>query len=94
MCLVITALMALATLWFWKSHDARNRLHSRTVFLCFGAAALMWAVDRLFAVAEGEPFLEMTLDDTLLGLTVAAFAFALWGAMLARDRILGAARAG
>lgn len=93
MCLIITALMALGTLWFWKSHDAQNRLHSRTIFLCFGAAALMWAVDRIFAIAGGGPFFEMALDDALLGLAVAASAFVLWGAMLAKDRILGAARA-
>ncbi len=93
MCLVITALMALATLWFWKARDQENRLHSRTIFLCFGAAALMWVVDRFFAISEGEPFFEMTKDDALLGLTVTAFALGLWGLLVARDRLAAEAKA-
>ncbi|MGN0902109.1 MAG: hypothetical protein ACI4M9_02380 [Succinivibrio sp.] len=43
-------------------------LHAMSVM--FGSASLMWIVDCLFAASEGEGFFDLSLDDTLLGLTI------------------------
>lgn len=48
----------------------------------FGAA-LMWSVDGFFALAQGEPFLEISMNDALLGVTVVlcgALLFAVYSA--------------
>lgn len=71
MCLIITTLCALLSALLFLGWDKENAHHTRTLFLMYGAAAAMWFTDRLFAVAEGEEFLELTLSDACLGFTVA-----------------------
>lgn len=51
--------------------------------LAFWGASLMWCVDGIANLAEGEPFIELTdpalmVDDALLGFVVVAAALALW----------------
>ncbi len=94
MCLIITALMTLITLWVWKKLDPDNRFYSRTIFICFAAAAIMWTVDRFFALSDGEAFFELSLDDTLLGLTVSFCVMVLWAVMavFGRTRFVKAGR--
>jgi hypothetical protein len=72
MCLLITLAAAIAAslVWYFKRRDSATKLD--TLSLMYWGAALMWMVDGFFSLAEGEPFLELTRDDALLGLLVAA----------------------
>jgi hypothetical protein len=78
MCLLITLAAALAAslTWYRKGRDEAMKLE--TLSLMYWGAALMWMVDGFFRLAEDEPFLELTLDDVLLGLLVVACGLLAW----------------
>lgn len=38
--------------------------------LMFWGAALMWSIDGVFSVIGGEPFFNISLEDTLLGVLI------------------------
>lgn len=42
----------------------------------------MWLVDAFFRITEGEPFLDMSLNDALLGLTVVLCGLLAWATIL------------
>ncbi len=69
MCLIITALAALCCFIMYR---IRNAKILSMLSVMYGSAALMWVVDCVFAVSEGEPFFDLSADDTCLGLTVVA----------------------
>jgi hypothetical protein len=68
----MTLAMAVAAslVWYFKGRSGGTKLD--TLALAYWGAALMWMVDGFSRLAEGEPFLELTRDDALLGLLVAA----------------------
>lgn len=72
MCLLITlaAAMAASLVWYFNRRNGGTTLE--ILCLTYWGAALMWMVDGFFRLAEDEPFLEITLDDALLGLLVTA----------------------
>jgi hypothetical protein len=72
MCLLMTLAAAIAAslAWYCKGRNGATKLD--TLALMYWGAALMWMVDGFFSLAEGEPFLELTRDDALLGLLVTA----------------------
>lgn len=73
MCLLITAFAAIICIFLQRNlHFDIKRL---TVM--FSSATIMWLVDCTFAKAEGEDFFDLSIDDTLLGLTVVACAIVL-----------------
>jgi hypothetical protein len=82
MCLLMTLAAALAAslVWYRKRRNDGSRLE--TLCLMYWGAALMWMVDGFFRLAEGEPFLEITLDDTFLGLLVVAAGLIVWIALV------------
>ncbi|MDR1936610.1 MAG: hypothetical protein LBS49_13725 [Candidatus Accumulibacter sp.] len=81
MCLLMTiaAAMAASLAWYFKGRDGGTKLE--TLSLMYWGAALMWMVDGFFRLAEGEPFLEISRDDALLGLLVAASGLIAWLAL-------------
>lgn len=82
MCLILTAIAAIicTSLYYFKFSDKKYMLH--TLSLMYWGAALMWTVDGFFVLAEGEPFFDISLNDTMLGLLIVASGLALWGVML------------
>ena len=90
MCLVITVLMAAVFSVLFivskrntgaeKSHGFALRKFSQPLFttmLAFWAAAIMWSVDGIANVAGGEPFLDLSKEDALLGVIIALCGLAL-----------------
>ncbi|MDR2452421.1 MAG: hypothetical protein LBE85_11800 [Candidatus Accumulibacter sp.] len=71
MCLLITLAAAMAASLVWYCNRRKGGATLEILSLMYWGAAMMWMVDGFFRLAEGEPFLEITLDDTLLGLLVA-----------------------
>lgn len=71
MCLILTCIAAVVstTLYFLCSGLSR-RISLEHLALMYWGAALMWSVDGVFRLMEGEHFLELTLNDTLLGMLV------------------------
>ena len=70
MCLIITTVAAIVTTIIWlTSKKAKNANISLLAFMYIGAA-LMWIVDSIYSVSEGEPFFNISLDDTYLGILV------------------------
>lgn len=82
MCLLITALAAVITtiVWYVKIPNRPSKVGS--LCLIYWGASLMWLVDAFFCLAEGEPFLNLTLNDALLGFTVAFCGLAVWVVIL------------
>lgn len=84
MCEILTIAAALlcTTLYF----GVRKTPALLTTMLMFWGAALMWSVDCIRSAMEGEPFFDLSRDDTLLGCVVLAAGFAVWAALAIRDR--------
>lgn len=74
MCLILTicAALAFSGVYFYQK---KNSAVSKSVFatmLMFWAASLMWSMDGLASVLEGEGFFDLSLEDTILGLIIVA----------------------
>ena len=87
MTLVITLLAAaIATvLWYAKAPDSNLRLG--TLALMYWGAALMWCVDGINGLIEGEGFIEIAdtaamLDDAVLGIVVVVIGLVAWSVYL------------
>jgi len=78
MCLLITALAAVITtiVWYLKIPNNPNKVGS--LCLIYWGASLMWLVDAFFCLAGGEPFLNLSLSDALLGFAVVLCGLAAW----------------
>lgn len=79
MCLLITAFAAvIATIiWFFQP-DFSKIAKLGTLALMYWGAALMWTVDGFFSVAEGEGFLDLSLNDALLGMVIILCGLIVW----------------
>ncbi len=87
MTLVITFLAAaIATaLWYAKAPNSDMRLG--TLALIYWGAALMWCVDGIHGLIEGEGFIEISdtaamFDDAVLGLVVVVVGLVAWAVYL------------
>ena len=56
-----------------------------TTTLAFWAAAIMWSVDGIANVLGGEPFLEISKEDSVLGVIVALCGLALFAVLALRN---------
>ena len=87
MTLIITALAALiATVIYVQNPPAARKHQIGALALIYVGAALMWCVDGFAAVAEGEPFVDLSdaatmTDDALLGICVVSLGLLTWGAI-------------
>lgn len=71
MCLILTCIAAvITTVLYFRYPKISARFSLEHLALMYWGAALMWSVDGVFRVMEGEHFLELTLNDTLLGMLV------------------------
>lgn len=78
MCLLITLLAAIISTIVWYVNAPESKLKLRTLSLMYWGAALMWTVDGFFAIAEGESFLDLSINDALLGLLITICGLLAW----------------
>ena len=65
-------------------------MRTRAVFatmLMFWGAALMWSVDCVHSLFEGEGLFDLSREDAVLGAIILAAGFAVFGVLAARDRL-------
>ncbi len=83
MYFIITAVAALATTIIWYVNAPEDKYKLSTLCFIYWGATLMWFVDHVMAyLTEGGEFFEITLDATLLGVTVVLFGLLVWIIML------------
>lgn len=69
MCLIMTIIAALifSVVFFMQKKNNAVSKSVVTTTLMFWAAAIMWSVDGIASVAEGEGFFDISSEDTILG---------------------------
>lgn len=78
MYFIITALAAILTTIVWRS-ISEDKFQLSILCLIYWGATLMWFVDHVVAyLTEGGAFLEISMDATLLGVTVVVCGFFVW----------------
>ena len=87
MCLIISAIAAEISIFAYLMSSRRKELKLNMPMYMFIGSTLMWLVDGFFCLAEGEPFLDVSADDALLGLVIVVCAVAVWLAALAISRV-------
>lgn len=79
MFLIITAFAAMVTTIIWYINAPEDRYKLSTLSFIYWGATLMWLVDHVIAyLTEGGDFFEITLDATLLGITVVLVGLLAW----------------
>lgn len=78
MCLVITAFAAVIATILWYFVKESGSLKLGFLALMYWGASLMWTVDGFYAVAGGEPFLDLSGNDALLGLVIVLCGLIIW----------------
>ena len=83
MCELMTIAAAVAfTLWHLAAKKAgRPNGAVFTTMLMFWGAALMWSVDCVAGAMEGEPLLDLSVHDTVLGVIVVFAGLAVFGVL-------------
>ena len=89
MCLIMTMIAAVIFTAIWAKMRKQSLL---TTTLMFWAAALMWSVDGVASVLEGEPFFDISREDTVLGAIIVLCGLAIFAvfAVFERRRVLKA----
>lgn len=94
--IAVAAAIVFSVLFFVskKNDGAENPKTSRlrkftkplfTTALAFWAAAIMWSVDGIANVLGGEPFLEISKEDSVLGVIVSLCGAALFAVLALRN---------
>ena len=79
MFLIITAFAAIVTTIIWYINAPKEKYKLSTLSFIYWGATLMWLVDHVIAcLTEGGEFFEITLDATLLGITVVLAGLLAW----------------
>lgn len=79
MWLIMTALAAVITTAIWYIRTPGDKYKLGLLSLIFWGATLMWLVDHVMAyLTEGGKFFEISLDATMLGLSVIILALLVW----------------
>ncbi len=92
MTLIITAMAAIIATIAWYIQLPKNKYRFGVLALIYWAAALMWCVDGIFSLTEGEGFIEITngaimLNDALLGIVIVVAGLVVWGIYLLVRRL-------
>lgn len=79
MFLIITALAAIVSTIVWYVNAPEDTYKLNVLCFIFWGATLMWIVDHVMAwLLEGGAFFEISLDATLLGLSVVILGLIAW----------------
>jgi len=88
MCLIMTILTAIVFTFFMfrakKSGKPAKSLLTST--LMFWGAALMWSVDGIASVLEGESFFDISREDTVLGFIIVVCGLAVFAFLTAMEK--------
>lgn len=83
MCLIMTMIAAVVFTALWAKMRKQSLL---TTTLMFWAAALMWSVDGIASLLEGEPFFDISQEDTVLGAIIILCALAIFAVLAVFER--------
>jgi hypothetical protein len=79
MFFIITALAAIVVTILWYVHAPEDKFKLGILCFIYWGATLMWLVDHVMAyLMEGGEFFEITLDATMLGITVVICGLLAW----------------
>ena len=69
MCLITTicAAVAFTVAFLLNKKDGKENKSTFMTMLMFWAASLMWSMDGVASVLEGEGFFDLSVEDTILG---------------------------
>ena len=83
MCEIMTILAAVAFTFVFASAKRRGRSSGAafTAMLMFWGAALMWSVDCVANRMDGEPLLDISREDTVLGFIVVGAGIAVYAVL-------------
>ena len=87
MTLVITFLAAAIATAIWYAKAPDSDMHFGALALMYWGAALMWCVDGINGLIEGEGFIEIAdtaamFDDAVLGIVVVVTGLVVWAIYL------------
>lgn len=87
MTLVLTFLAAAIASIVWYAAGPQNHMKIGALALMYWGAAIMWCVDGINNLIEGEGFIEIVeaetmIDDAILGLTVIVLGLVAWSIYL------------
>lgn len=87
MCEIMTIITALifAAFYFNAKKNGKTAKASFLGMLMFSGAALMWACDGIASVISGEPFFDISMEDTILGFIILAIGLFIVGLFYARN---------
>ena len=83
MCLIMTIIAAVVFTALWAKMRKQSLL---TTTLMFWGAALMWSVDGIASLLEGEPFFDISSEDTVLGFIIVACGLAIFAVLAALEK--------
>ncbi|MBP5201945.1 hypothetical protein J6Z39_10220 [bacterium] len=83
MCLIMTMIAAVVFTALWAKMRKQSLL---TTTLMFWAAALMWSVDGVASVLDGEPFFDISREDTVLGAIIILCGLAIFAVLAVFER--------
>ena len=88
MCEIMTIVAALAftALYFFGRHRGQPSKAAFTAMLMFWGAALMWSVDCVAEKLSGEPLLDLSREDTILGFIIIGAGLLVYAALAVIDR--------
>ena len=95
MCLIMTIVAAVVFTVLFVASKKRGA-GSKSVFttmLMFWAASLMWSVDGIASVLEGEGFFDISVEDTILGVIILAAGLVVFAALSAKEKFARKANA-
>ena len=79
--MTIAAALVFTAIYFVGRSRGKNSPAVFTTMLMFWGAALMWSVDCVAGAMEGEPLLDLSAHDALLGAIVLAAGLAVFGVL-------------
>ena len=88
MCLIMTILTAviLSVFYFRAEKQGKTAKSLLTSTLMFWGAALMWSVDGIASLLEGEPFFDISSEDTVLGAIIVVCGLAIFAVLAALEK--------
>lgn len=83
MCLIMTIIAAVVFTALWAKMRKQSLL---TTTLMFWGASLMWSVDGIASLLDGEPFFDISSEDTVLGFIIVACGLAIFAVLAALEK--------
>ena len=88
MCLIMTicAAVVFSVLYAVNKKNGRTKKSVTNTCLMFWAAAIMWSVDGIASVYGGEPFFDISREDTVLGFIIVGAGLVVYAMMAALEK--------